>query len=53
MWLVSSTFAIDHLELFGLKQASGVDVMQSLGLAPGDGPSSFMQQMAGHYLLTA
>lgn len=32
-WLVTSTFALDHFELFGLKDGLGIDVMSSLGFA--------------------
>ena len=36
-WLVTSTFAIDHFELFGVKQALGIDLYSMVGLQPGDG----------------
>lgn len=36
-WLVTSTFAIDHFELFGLKQGLGVDIYGKLGFGVGDG----------------
>ena len=32
-WLVTSTFALDHFELFGLKDGLGVDLMSYLGFA--------------------
>ena len=32
LWLLSSTFAYDHFELFGIKQGTGVDVMKMIGL---------------------
>jgi protein-S-isoprenylcysteine O-methyltransferase Ste14 len=31
LWLVTSTFALDHFELFGLKDGLGVDFMNKLG----------------------
>jgi protein-S-isoprenylcysteine O-methyltransferase Ste14 len=31
IWLVTSTFALDHFELFGLKDGLGVDLMSALG----------------------
>lgn len=36
-WLVTSTFAIDHFELFGVKQSLGIDLYSLVGLQPGDG----------------
>lgn len=32
LWLVSSTFAIDHFELTGLKQGLGIDVYTMIGI---------------------
>ena len=32
VWLLSSTFAIDHMDLFGVKQSTGVDIYKMLGL---------------------
>ena len=37
LWLVTSTFALDHTELFGLKDAFGVDFMGIVGLGLEDG----------------
>jgi len=37
VWLVTSTFALDHLELFGLKDGFGVDIMRYLGVGLEDG----------------
>ena len=34
LFLVSSTFALDHFSLFGLSQGFGFDINDSLGLAP-------------------
>ena len=31
LWTTSSTFAIDHFELFGITQSTGVDVMRLVG----------------------
>ena len=36
LWLVSATFAIDHFDLFGIKQGTGLDIYKKLGLAIGD-----------------
>jgi len=32
LWLVTSTFALDHTELFGLKQGIGIDLYAMLGI---------------------
>ena len=38
LWLVTSTFALDHPALFGLKDGLGIDIMGLLGLGvPDDG----------------
>lgn len=34
LWLLTSTFALDHFELFGLSQALGFDLNKAVGLAP-------------------
>jgi protein-S-isoprenylcysteine O-methyltransferase Ste14 len=34
LWQLTSTFALDHFQLFGLTQAFGVDINAMLGLAP-------------------
>ncbi len=31
-WTLSSTLAIDHFELFGIKQSTGIDIMAMVGL---------------------
>ena len=33
-FMLSATFAVDHFHLFGLTQASGVDINAKVGLAP-------------------
>ena len=30
-WLLTSTFAIDHMDLFGVKQSTGIDIYKMLG----------------------
>jgi len=32
VWLVTSTFAIDHFDLFGIKQGTGFDIYKHFGL---------------------
>jgi len=31
-WLLTATMAVDHFELFGIKQSTGIDVMAKVGL---------------------
>ena len=46
-WLVTSTFALDHFELFGIKQGCGVDIMGMLGVGAKEG--TLVERM--HYSL--
>jgi len=39
-WLGSSTFALDHFELFGIKQATGIDIYELMGVHFGKGIST-------------
>jgi F0F1-type ATP synthase membrane subunit c/vacuolar-type H+-ATPase subunit K len=47
LWLVTATFALDHFELFGLKDGLGVDFMANIGYGVADG--TLVER--GHYAL--
>jgi protein-S-isoprenylcysteine O-methyltransferase Ste14 len=51
IWLLSSTFALDHFELFGLSQSFGTDINLKLGLAPRRDSSGLA--VRAHYALVA
>lgn len=36
LFVLSATFAIDHFELFGIKQGTGLDIYGKLGIGFGD-----------------
>lgn len=51
LWLLSSTFAIDHFHLTGLTQGFGMDMNKMLGLSPAAGADGVVKR--AHYSIVA
>ena len=46
LWLVTSTFAIDHGDLFGITQGTGFDIYKKLGIGTN---GNFVSRLHFHY----
>jgi hypothetical protein len=51
LWFFSAFVVIDHFEFLGVKQSTGVDIMDKLGIAPHSSSASFYGQPRLHYKL--